>query len=214
MTANVATAGGRRDDSIESRLAVRVEEIVGAARKAAVELRDEVALAAKEHATSIETAAARRSHAVLSEAEAEAERIVAAAQASTQLYLAASRRLVDEFAGERKRRIAAIGDRLAEQAEALLDSLSGAGELASQLDALRHALGAAAARIADEAAREDVTLPELPIGSRPPGTAGEAPDDRLRAAARASREPRLARTSDRPRICVVPSQSPSERREP
>lgn len=158
-------------DVIETRMGSHVEEIMSAARKAAAQLQADVERASTERAAQLETAAARRAHAVRMGAETEADRVHAQTRAAAQQYMTASRRLVDEFSKERMRRIADIGDRLAVQAEALVDRLMRSDEVARQLNELRAALGAACELIAVEAGRDSPNLPEL---SRPPAIAGEA----------------------------------------
>ena len=138
-------------DVIETRMGSHVEEIMSAARKAAAQLQTDVERASTERAAQLETAAARRAHAVRMGAETEADRVHAQTRAASQQYMAASRRLVDEFSKERMRRIADIGDRLAAQAEALVERLMRSDEVARQLNELRAALGAACELIAVEA---------------------------------------------------------------
>ncbi|MDX6718980.1 MAG: hypothetical protein QOJ63_1234, partial [Solirubrobacteraceae bacterium] len=160
MTAGALDDHGSLADPLEL-LGSQVEEIMSAARKAATHLHAEVQRSATERSAEIETAAARRAHAVRMEAEAGAERLHAHALLATRQYVTASRRLVDDFAKERMGRIADVGDRLAEQAEALVQRLAHADDVARQLDALRVALGAASERIAAEAAREGPEMPQL-----------------------------------------------------
>jgi hypothetical protein len=166
---------GPQADPLEF-LGSQVEEIMSAARKAAAQLQAEVQRSATERSAQIETAAARRAHAVRMDAEAEAERLHAHALVATRQYVTASRRLVDEFARERMRRIADVGDGLAEQAEALVRRLMRADDVARQLDELRAALGAASERIAAEAQRDGPETPEFaqPASTAPGATAGEA----------------------------------------
>lgn len=186
--------------AIEARMGSHVEGIMAAARKAAAQFQAEVERAASERAAQIETAAARRAHAVRMGAEDEAEQLVAQARAATQQYVTASRRLVDEFARERMGRIAEIGDKLAAQAEALIEPLVRSDELARQLHELRGALGAASERIASESARGTPQLPDLelpvPRSERPPAV--EAADVVVDEGP-ASLEERLARATGRSR---------------
>jgi hypothetical protein len=191
-------------EAIETRLGSHVEEIMTTARRAAAQLQAEVERASAARAAEIETAAARRAHAVRTSAEREAERVHAQTRIATQQYVAASRRLVDEFAAERMRRIAQIGDTLAEQAGALTTRLARTDEVARQLDELRATLGAACERIAIEGARAMPDLPELPDLPPPPAiTAGAGPaaaasaGDELDVAAPPSLEQRLARATGR-----------------
>jgi DNA anti-recombination protein RmuC len=181
MSDEMLNGHGGQAEAIETRMGSHVEDIMSAARKAAAQLQSEVERACTERATQIETAAARQAHAVRMRAEAEATSLRAQMQASTQQYVAASRRLVDEFAKERMHRIADIGDRLGEQAQILVERLTRSEELARQLDELRSALGNACELIAVEAAREGPDLPELsspvPIaGTEPEAGAGTDPD--------------------------------------
>jgi hypothetical protein len=199
--------------AIEARMGSHVEGIMSAARKAAAQFQAEVERAANERAAQIETAAARRAHAVRMGAEAEAEQLVVQSRAATQQYVTASRRLVDEFARERMTRIAEVADRLAVQAEALLEPLARSEELARQLDELRTALGTAAKRIAIEAGRESPELPDLPIVAsivEPAGDAGETAGDDDAASSSASLEERLARATGRPRkrLATAPDEPP------
>ncbi|HEX8160218.1 MAG TPA: hypothetical protein VF526_22795 [Solirubrobacteraceae bacterium] len=158
------TFGGEavQTDVIEAQMGSRVDEIMSAARKAAAQLQAEVERVSNERAAQIETVAARRAHAVRMEAEADAQRLHGQARATTQQYVAASRRLVDEFAKERMLRIAAIGDRLAVQADALVERLTRSDEVARQLNELRAALAAACERIAVEAVGDPPDLPDPP----------------------------------------------------
>jgi hypothetical protein len=151
-----------RADVIEAQMGSHVDEIMSAARKAAAQLQAEVERVSTERAAQIEAVAARRAHAVRMQAEAEAQRLHAHTRATSQQYVAASKRLVDEFAKERMLRIAAIGDRLAVQAEALVERLTRSDEVARQLNELRAALGAACELIAIEAGRDRPDLPDLP----------------------------------------------------
>jgi DNA-binding TFAR19-related protein (PDSD5 family) len=166
---------GPQADPLEF-LGSQVEEIMSAARKAAAQLQAEVQRSATERSAQIETAAARRAHAVRMAAEAEAERLHAHALVATRQYVTASRRLVDEFARERMRRIADVGDGLAEQAETLVRRLMRADDVARQLDELRAALGAASERIAAEAQRDGPETPQFaqPASTAPGATAGGA----------------------------------------
>jgi hypothetical protein len=199
-------------DVIETRMGSHVEDIMSAARKAAAQLQAEVERDSTERAAQIETAAARRAQAVRIGAETEADRVHAQTRAATQQYVAASRRLVDEFATERMRRIADISDRLAVQAEALVERLMRTDELARQLNELRTALGAACELIAVEAGCDGPSLPEL---QRPPAIAGEtsatdAAHDCLPATALAARtlEERLARASGHSIPRAAPANEP------
>jgi DNA repair exonuclease SbcCD ATPase subunit len=196
---------------IETRMGSHVEEIMSAARKAAAQLQAEVERASTERAAQIETAAARRAHAV--RLAAEADRVHAQTRAAAQQYMAASRRLVDEFSKERMQRIADIGDRLAAQAEALVERLMRSDEVARQLNELRAALGAACELIAVEAGRDSPNLPELP---RPPAIAGEAtavdpphdPPEDTDVAAPRTLEQRLARATGRRARRPAPANEP------
>jgi hypothetical protein len=188
-------------DAIEARMGSHVEGIMAAARKAAAQFQAEVERAASERAAQIETAAARRAHAVRMGAEDEAEQLVSQARAACQQYITASRRLVDEFARERMSRISEIGDRLAAHAEALIEPLARSDELARQLLELRNALGAAAERIAGEAARGTPPLPDL----ESPAARSDRPqpqdpvDAEIVDEGPASLEERLARATGRAR---------------
>ncbi len=211
MNADAVDDRGVDPDAIETRMGSHVEGIMSAARKAAAQFQAEVERAANERAAQIETAAARRAHAVRMGAEAEAEQLVAHARAATQQYVTASRRLVDEFARERMTRIAEIGDKLAGHAEALLEPLTRSDELARQLDELRLALGAASERIATEASRETLQLPELesPVpgaDATPEGADGQVAHDE---GAPVSLEERLARATGRPRKRLSPAEEPA-----
>jgi DNA repair exonuclease SbcCD ATPase subunit len=167
MSAGVRDEGDLEADRIETRMGAHVGEIMSAARQAAAQLKAEVERASTERAAQIETAAARRAHELRMHAEAEAERLQTQARVATQQYVAASRRLVDEFAKERMRRIAEIGDRLAEQADSVVERFTHSEEIARQLTELRTELGAACERIAAEARRESPQLPAAPGNGGP-----------------------------------------------
>jgi hypothetical protein len=204
MTAGALDGHDATADPIEF-LGSQVEEVMSAARTAAAQLQAEVQRASTERAAQIETAAARRAHAVRMDVETEAERLHVQALVATRQYVTASRRLVDEFATERMRRIAEIGDRLAEQADALVRRMTLADEVARQLDELRAALGAASERIAVEAGRDSPETPELPRSAwrAAAATADEAPASApvadAEVAAAPSLEARLARATGRSR---------------
>jgi len=172
MSPGTLDGGEPRAEAIETRMASHVAELMSAARQSAETLQADVERAANARAAEIETAAARRAHEVRMAAEADAERLQVHNRAATQQYVAASRRLVDEFARERMRRIAEIGDRLGEQAAALVARLQRADDLARQVEELRAELGAACGRIAAESR---VAMPELPQLDPPPSIAGEGP---------------------------------------
>ena len=207
-------------DAIETRMGSHVEEIMSAARKAAAQLQAEVERASTERAAQIETAAARRAHAVRLAAETEADRVHAQTRAASQQYMAASRRLVDEFSKERMQRIADIGDRLAAQSEAMVERLMRSDEVARQLNELRAALGASCELIAVEAGRDS---PKLPEPARPPAIPGEAtaadpPHDapqETEVAAPRTLEQRLARATGRrarrPALAAEPLADPGPR---
>jgi hypothetical protein len=162
MSSGTLDGEAARADVIESQMGSHVDEIMSAARKAAAQLQAEVERVSTERAAQIEAVAARRAHAVRMDAEAEAKRLHAQTRATSQQYVAASKRLVDEFAKARMLRIAAIGDRLAVQAEALVERLTRSDEVARQLNELRAALGAACELIAIEAGRDSPELPDRP----------------------------------------------------
>lgn len=209
MSAHVRDEDDLDGDRIETRMGTHVGEIMAAARQAAAQLKAEVERASTERATQIETAAARRAHELRMNAEAEAERLQTQARIATQQYVAASRRLVDEFAKERMRRIAEIGDRLAEQAEHVVERFAHSEEIARQLTELRAELGAACERIAAEARRESPQL-STPAG---PGSAPE-PLAELRGEAEfdvpATPQARLDRATGRTRKRITVTDSPPE----
>ncbi|MDT7753850.1 MAG: hypothetical protein QOG94_1022 [Solirubrobacteraceae bacterium] len=173
MTVDALDGDDRPSEVPEAGAGWPVEEIIAAARRAAEQLRADVERASNDRAAQIETAAARQAHAVRMAAEADAQRIVAEAHAAAQQYVTASRRLLDEFARERMRRITEIGDKLAAQSHALVERLAHAADVARQLAELRAALGAAGERIAAEAGLSQPELPELTLpGSSVAATVG------------------------------------------
>jgi DNA-binding TFAR19-related protein (PDSD5 family) len=207
MSANVRDEDDLDADRIETRMGAHVGEIMSAARQAAAQLKAEVERASTERATQIETAAARTAHELRMNAEAEAERMQNQARVATQQYVAASRRLVDEFAKERMRRIAEIGDRLAEQADNVVERFTHSEEIARQLTELRTELGTACERIAAEARRESPQLPATPGGGGPleplPELQGEVEFE-----VPASPQERLDRATGRSRKRITVTETP------
>jgi len=209
MSANVRDEDDLDADRIETRMGTHVGEIMAAARQAAAQLKAEVERASTERAAQIETAAARTAHELRMTAEAEAERLQNQARVATQQYVAASRRLVDEFAKERMRRIAEIGDRLAEQADSVVERFAHSEEIARQLTELRSELGAACERIAAEARRDSPQLPTPPGGGGPleplPELRGEVEFE-----VPASAQERLDRATGRARKRITVTETPPE----
>lgn len=147
---------------VASKLESHVEDVMSAAREAAAKLQSEVERAAAARVAEIEAVAARRAHQVRMQAEADAQRERAQTREALQQYVSASRRLVDDFAKERIRRIREVSDELLAESAALVGPLRRSEDLARHVEELRATLGAACERIVGEASRPSPALADPP----------------------------------------------------
>jgi hypothetical protein len=163
MTENEHTETGSDDrDPVAPVVASSVREIVAAAERSAARVREEVEGAATRRASQLEGEARRHADDVIAAAEAESQRRIAAAEVRASQYLAECRRLIDQFAEERTRRIGAVSDSLISFAEDIEGRFRAAEEVRGQAEALIVKLGAAAEELARESADARSAEPPLP----------------------------------------------------
>lgn len=158
---------------VASKLESHVEDVMSAAREAAAKLQSEVERAAAARVAEIEAVAARRAHQVRMQAEADAQRERAQTREALQQYVSASRRLVDDFAKERIRRIREVSDELLAESAALVGPLRRSEDLARHVEELRATLGAACERIVGEASRPSPALADPPEPPEPRKVSGD-----------------------------------------
>lgn len=155
-------------------IASSVREIVAAAERSAASIRQEVEGSAARRATQLEADAKRRSEEMIAAADAEAQHRIAAAEVRASQYLSECRRLIDEFAEERTRRLAAVTDSLIAFAEAIDGRFEAAETVRSQAEQLIARLGVAAQQLAEETEEaKSLELPLPPVPTAPGEEPGE-----------------------------------------
>lgn len=148
------TSHVRTAESISPGVADRVEQIVGAAERAADNFRRESELQASQRAAELREAA-----------EIESARLRRDAEAEAAAYLIETRRRIDAFASERIGAISELTERLIDQADSVARRFDAAEQARRQVYDLITALGESAKIVADEAGRTDPPIPAYPAGA-------------------------------------------------